>query len=143
MSESAPPAGLRAELRTQRGEFKLEVSLELPPGQITGLFGRSGAGKSTLLRCLAGLETCSGSIQVGEEAWLSETRSLAPHERRVGYVFQGAALFPHLDVAGNLSFAERRAPADAPLKRSDVVGWLGLGDLLHRRPEVDVVVSEE
>lgn len=135
MSESAPPAGLRAELRTQRGEFKLEVSLELPPGQITGLFGRSGAGKSTLLRCLAGLETCSGSIQVGEEAWLSETRSLAPHERRVGYVFQGAALFPHLDVAGNLSFAERRAPADAPLKRSDVVGWLGLGDLLHRRPE--------
>lgn len=144
MSQSAPTTagltpegagGLQAELRYERDEFSLEVQLDVPPGQITGLFGHSGAGKTTFLRCLAGLEPCQGSIQVGGEAWLSETASLPPHERRVGYVFQSAALFPHLDVAGNLAFAERRAPPNAVLKRADVVAWLGLKDLLQRGPE--------
>lgn len=134
MSQAATNLGLSAELRATRGEFQLEAALEVPAGRVTGLFGRSGAGKTTLLRCLAGLEPCQGSIRVGGEVWRSEEVSLAPHERRVGYVFQGAALFPHLDVAGNLAFAERRA-GEGPLRRADVVGWLGLSELLSRRPE--------
>ncbi|MBL4845644.1 MAG: molybdenum ABC transporter ATP-binding protein [Planctomycetes bacterium] len=126
-------SALQAKLCCGRGPFKLEAEFTIQPGRVTGLFGHSGAGKTTLLRCLAGLEACTGQIHVGEQEWLGPDASRPPHARRVGYVFQGAALFPHLSVAKNLAFAERRARS-AELTRADVVSWLGLTDLLERSP---------
>src|ERR1043166_7482525 len=69
------------------------------------LFGRSGSGKSTTLRCLAGLEQPeSGTIRFGDEIWFDAARGifLPPQRRRIGYLFQDYALFPHLSVAQNI-----------------------------------------
>lgn len=99
-------------LATGRSEsFTLDVEFEAGAG-ITILFGRSGAGKSTLLACLAGLRTPErGRIVVNGEPYFDHERRLnrPVRERRVGYVFQSFALFPHLSVAENIGFGLRRA----------------------------------
>lgn len=98
------------DLQLQKGSFALDAKADLPADTVTAIIGKSGTGKSTLLRCLAGLETeVTGTIQVGEEAWLKDGRSLSPHFRRIGFVFQHAALFDHLSVFQNLKYARKRA----------------------------------
>lgn len=78
-----------------------EVSLEIPTGKFVCLLGPSGCGKTTLLRVLAGLETPSGGhIFVNGE----DQTKVPTHKRGMGMVFQSLALFPHLDVAGNISY---------------------------------------
>jgi molybdate transport system ATP-binding protein len=89
--------------------FTLDAEFEAPAG-INILFGPSGAGKSTLLACVAGLETPErGRIAVGDEIWFDRERRVNKpvRERRVGYVFQNLALFPHLTVAENIAFGLR------------------------------------
>ncbi|HEY6946543.1 MAG TPA: molybdenum ABC transporter ATP-binding protein [Candidatus Acidoferrum sp.] len=84
----------------------LDVSLEAPPG-ITILFGPSGAGKSTLLDCLAGLVSPdSGKIMIGEDVLFDSAAriNVPPQKRRIAYVFQSLALFPHLTVAQNVEY---------------------------------------
>jgi molybdate transport system ATP-binding protein len=90
--------------------FALDVEFEAPPG-ITILFGPSGAGKSTLLDCLAGLiRPDSGRIAVGE--WITFDGSLPVNmpvpRRRIAYVFQDLALFPHLSVEENIRYGLRQ-----------------------------------
>ncbi|MGE0711361.1 MAG: molybdenum ABC transporter ATP-binding protein [Planctomycetota bacterium] len=129
--------GVRAQLAAAFGDFRLEAALELPAGQVSCLFGASGAGKTTLLRSLAGLAPCAGRLEVDGVVWQDDARGLRlpVHRRRVGYVFQDAALFPHLSVAGNLDYAELRVPAgERRLARADVIAWLGLEELLARAP---------
>lgn len=122
-------------LRRQR--FELAVDVELPLSGVTGVFGPSGSGKSTLLRAIAGLEpSASGSIRFCEEYWL--TPGPGPEVpawlRGIGYVFQDARLFPHLDVEGNLRFAQQLAPERAAVDLSSVITVLGLEELLKRKP---------
>lgn len=127
---------LEAGLRLQRGDFDLDVSLALPPGSVTALSGPSGAGKTTVLRCLAGLEpTVKGWVTAGDQAWLMPgRRSMPVHRRRLGYAFQEAPLFGHLNVRGNLLFGQRRLPRDNQrVGLEEVVQGLGLDDLLSRR----------
>ena len=77
------------------------IDLEVDEGEIVVLLGPSGCGKSTLLRTIAGLETPTA----GRVAWAGlDLTATPPHERDFGLVFQDHALFPHLDVAGNVSF---------------------------------------
>jgi molybdate transport system ATP-binding protein len=86
--------------------FDLQVAQEFAPG-ITVLFGPSGAGKSTLLDCIAGLQTPdAGRITLGEEIFCDadEKISLPPQQRRIAYVFQSLALFPHLSVEENVAY---------------------------------------
>jgi molybdate transport system ATP-binding protein len=125
---------LTAALRTTRGRFDLDVDVEIPSRGITALFGPSGSGKTTLLRCLAGLDReARGLVRLGDQVWQDEHGAFVPaHRRGAACVFQDGDLFPHLDVEGNLRFAERRARGDAP-PRSEVVEWLGVGPLLGRR----------
>ncbi|RZV39070.1 MAG: molybdenum ABC transporter ATP-binding protein [Chromatiales bacterium] len=104
--------------RLPKGDFVLDVDVEVPDTGITGIFGESGSGKTTLLRCIAGLEGDDG---------------LPVHKRNVGYVFQEPGLFPHLTVRGNIEFGERRA-ATRRVESTSVVDMLGLGNLLDRRP---------
>ena len=101
-----------------RGSFTLDVDVEIPDTGITGVFGESGSGKTTLLRCIAGLEQMDG---------------IPAHKRNVGYVFQDPALFPHLTVCGNIEYGARRATTHR-VDSAPVVGMLGIGDLLDRKP---------
>jgi molybdate transport system ATP-binding protein len=131
-------AGTPIEIRVRlaRAGFLLDADLRLPATGITGIFGPSGSGKTTLLRCIAGLERATDArIVVDGQAWDDGPRGihLPTHRRPLGYVFQEASLFDHLDVAGNLRFAQRRAGTpDAGL--AELVALLGLAQLLQRRP---------
>lgn len=103
------------------------------------LFGPSGSGKTTLLRMIAGLERPDdGRILYGDEVWFDAKRRiwLPPHRRRVGYVFQEYALFPHLTVEENIAYGlshlshqERRA------RVAEMIELLSLHALRGQRPE--------
>jgi multiple sugar transport system ATP-binding protein len=110
------------------------VSLEIEDGEFFVLVGPSGCGKSTLLRMVAGLaEMSDGTISIGERV----VNDLEPRERDIAMVFQDYALYPHLNVHGNLAFGLRRRkfPKDEIDGRvREVARILGIEDLLHRRP---------
>lgn len=105
--------------------FALDVGFTLAPG-ITIIFGPSGAGKTTLLDCVAGLtRPDSGKIAVGDRVLFDHARetNLPAQSRRIGYVFQDLALFPHLTVEKNIEYglngvhkSERRKKSDAILE---------------------------
>ncbi|MDZ7642957.1 MAG: ATP-binding cassette domain-containing protein [Woeseiaceae bacterium] len=101
---------------------------------VTGLFGASGSGKSTLLRLIAGLERADdGHVRFAGKPWQDAGTFVPPHRRPVGYVFQDARLFRHLDVAGNLRFAARRRSDDGAGPQFDeVVAACDLDPLLDR-----------
>ncbi|QIK75560.1 ABC transporter ATP-binding protein [Nocardioides piscis] len=86
------------------------VDLDVQQGSLTAVLGPSGCGKTTLLRLVAGFLTPqAGTIAFDDRVVAGEGRSIAPQERRVGYVPQEGALFPHLDVAANIAFGLPRA----------------------------------
>lgn len=94
-------------------DFALGVEFAAPPG-VTILFGASGSGKTTVLRCLAGLASPdAGRITVGERTFFDSSAGVdvAVRARRVGYVFQQLALFPHLSIAANIEYGLQRLPA--------------------------------
>ena len=115
-------------------QFQLDVDLVIPRQGVTGIWGPSGSGKTTLLRVLAGLSPCHGRIQLGDQVWQGDGKSLPAYRRQVGYVFQEASLFSHLSVAGNLAFAEKRARRrPAHFQYQQIIEELELGPLLSRR----------
>jgi molybdate transport system ATP-binding protein len=112
-------------------------ALEITGPGVTVLFGPSGSGKTTILRCLAGLETPdSGKITFGNELWFAGgQRVMPPRERRLGFVPQDYALFPHLTVAENITYGLHGRPAAEKAARvAELAGWLGLDGLDARRP---------
>ena len=108
---NAVDAKLSVRYRGVLGGFELDAAFDVPMRGITALFGPSGCGKTTILRCVAGLNRLPGRLSVGDEVWQDDEtgKFLAPHERRVGYVFQEASLFAHMSVRGNLLYGHRRA----------------------------------
>ena len=138
MSEQAISAGLRIQARLERTGFSLDVDMQLPGRGLTALLGPSGSGKTTCLRVLAGLEPqAAGQVSVLGEVWQdSAQRIFRPvHRRAMGYVFQEASLFEHLNVQDNLQYGFKRTPAS---ERQH--GWehglelLGIAHLLQRMP---------
>ena len=128
---------LRVDVSKRLGEFTIEASFA-SEGRVTGLFGASGAGKTSLINMIAGLlRPDRGVISIdGETLDDTSARShVAVYRRRIGYVFQDARLFPHLDVRENLDYGRRmnRLTEDAALWRR-VTELLDIGDLLDRRP---------
>jgi len=121
------------------GAFRFDVDLNLPGSGISALFGPSGSGKTTLLRCIAGLERpAQGYLSVNGKVWQDSARGLflPTHRRALGYVFQQANLFPHLNVYRNVCFGLKRIgkrPADAGL--DPTIELLGIGHLLERMPD--------
>ena len=115
-------------VRRSVGTFTLDVTLEAGAGT-TAIFGPSGAGKTTLARCVAGLATPdAGRIALDGQVLFGPGADLPPHRRGIGYVFQEARLFPHLNVRRNLLYGAPRG-ADP----TSVCDMLGIGDLLGRR----------
>lgn len=126
---------LRIRLSLARPDFALDVDLALPAHGVTVLFGPSGSGKTTVLRCVAGLEQAAGVVSLGDELWQdSQRRIMKPTwQREIGYVFQEASLFEHMDVGGNLGFGLRRARQSGSTRTLDAaVDLLGIGHLLGR-----------
>ncbi len=110
------------------------VDLEIETGAFAAILGVSGCGKSTLLRLLAGFERAdAGEIEIGGTVVDGGERRVPANKRRVGFVPQEGALFPHLDVRGNIGFGlprgERRGPRVAEL-----VELVGICGLERRRP---------
>lgn len=118
-------------------DFRLEIKEEFLPG-FTVLFGPSGAGKSTLLDCIAGLQRPdAGRISLGEEVFYDPTVQtvLAPQRRRIAYVFQSLALFPHLTVQENVGYGvtstnkeQRQSATDRALRSFHIA------ELRNRKP---------
>jgi len=130
-------SGLQLRFSAGRGQFTLDVALQLPDQGITVLFGHSGSGKTTLLRAMAGFERCAGSMQFRDSCWQDDARGqFLPADRRpIGYVFQEASLFPHLSVRGNLEYGYRRLKLESRrIGFDEAVHWLGLERLLERHP---------
>jgi molybdate transport system ATP-binding protein len=117
--------------------FTLDVEWRAGDG-VAVLFGPSGSGKSLSLQCLAGLvRPDAGRIVVDGRVLVDSERSIQvpTQQRRVGYVFQGYALFPHLTVTGNVGFGLRDRPRAARRARVEqVLARLGLDALAHRYP---------
>jgi molybdate transport system ATP-binding protein len=127
--------GIRARFATAFTSFTLDVELDIPGRGVTVLFGHSGSGKTTILRCLAGLERARGALVVNGETWQDGRVFLPAHRRPIGYVFQEASLFAHLDVRGNLEYGYRRVrPGDRRIGFDQAVAWLGLEGYLDRSP---------
>ncbi len=108
---------LKGELSLRQGHFLLQSgAFELETQGVTVLFGRSGSGKSTLLRAMTGLDRHTrGTLSFNGERWQDDAWRLPTQKRDIGFVFQDAALFPHLSVRGNLEYALKRAPRFSPL----------------------------
>ncbi|MCH2096453.1 MAG: ABC transporter ATP-binding protein [Rhodobacteraceae bacterium] len=110
------------------------IELEMADNEFTVLVGPSGCGKSTTLRMIAGLESVSsGEIYVDGRP----ISHLDPKDRGLAMVFQDYALYPHMDVAGNISFAlrlQKRPKPEIQAKVKEVAEVVGLTDFLHRKP---------
>jgi molybdate transport system ATP-binding protein len=129
---------IEADLQLSRPGFALDVSLRLPERGVSVLLGPSGCGKTTVLRGIAGLSRAKGRVSMGGDVWQDDAQGawLPVHRRPMGMVFQEASLFAHLDVRTNLLYGFKRTPPE--LRRvtlDDAVGLLGIGHLLHRKPE--------
>ena len=107
-------ATLSADFELPLRSFDLRLALEVE--RTVALVGPSGAGKSSVLRSIAGLVPAKGRIALGDDVWLGPGIERKPDERRVGLVFQEYALFPHLDVRGNVAYGGK-ARADELLER--------------------------
>src|ERR1700687_1788838 len=128
---------LRVDIVKQLGEFSIEASFS-SEGRVTGLVGPSGAGKTSLINMIAGLLRPDRGIIAVDGEMLDDTSArihVPAYRRRIGYVFQDARLFPHLDVRQNLDYGRRmNRLADDPAQRKRVVELLDIGGLLDRRP---------
>lgn len=116
------------------GMFRRHVQVR-DDARVIALSGHSGTGKSSVLQAIAGLLTPKlGRIEVDGRCLFDRAQGIdvPPHQRHVGYVFQDARLFPHLDVTRNLRYGRRREGA-ARFVFDDVVALLGIGHLLKRR----------
>ncbi|MBA3819777.1 MAG: ATP-binding cassette domain-containing protein [Deltaproteobacteria bacterium] len=130
-------ADLTATIQLSRGDFALDVELACPPG-ITCVMGPSGSGKSTILGVLAGLAVPDrGRVMLGDECWLDRARNIAVpvHQRRLAFVFQGLALFPHMTALANVEYGMHHLPrAERSVKAHALLERVGVGHLARRRP---------
>ena len=112
------------------------VSLDIASGELLALLGPSGSGKTTILRMVAGLEfPDAGRILFGEE----DATDIPVRDRRVGFVFQHYALFPHMTVGENVAFGmkvakRRRSRSEIRARVADLLGLVKLAGLERRYP---------
>jgi len=129
--------GIRIRLQ-QSGPIPLQAELGCAPGEILALVGPSGSGKTTILRAIAGLlRVRHGAIHCNGDCWFDDQRQIftETRQRRVGYVFQSYALFPHLSALHNVMEAMLELPvAERERRARDVLARVRLAGLEDRVP---------
>ena len=126
---------LSLDVQLRRGAFERRVRIE-DAARVIALSGHSGAGKTSVLHAIAGLvKPLSGHIEIDGHRLYDSARGIdvAPHLRRVGYVFQDTRLFPHLDARRNLQYGRHASDTGNAFGFDAVVALLGIGSLLERR----------
>ncbi len=128
---------IQARFKLSYPNFTLDVDLDLPGKGVTALFGPSGCGKTSVLRCIAGLARAStGRLSVNGNQWQNDALFIPTHQRPLGYVFQDAALFTHLNVRRNLLYGQTRVVLkERRVELDSVVQLLGISHLLERMPQ--------
>lgn len=129
---------LKAIFRKKLPTFELEADISLSDG-ILALVGPSGAGKTTILQCLAGLQTPSwGEININNKIVFSSEHgaNIPIRKRRIGYVFQDYALFPHMTVEKNVMYGkpQKESTPSKVLTASNVLEMLKIEHLRNRYP---------
>jgi len=125
---------IECKIKIHLESFILDANFSIPDRGITVVFGPSGSGKTTLLRAIAGLEKSDkGFLKIGDSVWQEGGNFLATHKRQIGYVFQDASLFDHLDVKGNLNFVIKRAVGLKEDFIESIHNLLEIKSLLNRR----------
>jgi iron(III) transport system ATP-binding protein len=110
------------------------VDLQVADKTLTAVLGPSGCGKTTLLRLIAGFTAPdSGTIAFGDKQVAAPDQSLPPQRRGVGYVPQEGALFPHLDIAANITFGLPRRDRRSRRRVTDLLGLVGLSEQMAGR----------
>ncbi len=136
-SQNVLTVQLRKSFSNAGRDFTLDVLFTIAPG-ITIVFGPSGAGKTTLLDCIAGLTMPdAGTIAVGDRVFFDHAQrtSLPVQSRKVGYVFQDLALFPHLTVEKNVDYGLAGAPkAERQKNRDAILESFRIAHLRDRKP---------
>lgn len=111
------------------------VQLQVGDGERMAVLGPSGSGKSTLLRAIGGLER----LESGRILWDGEDLDgTPPHRRRFGFMFQGYALFPHMNVTDNVSFGlrmDQRPDGEVEERTRQVLQWVGMERFARRSVE--------
>lgn len=129
---------IEARFKTDKKSFSLDVDLKIPAHGITSITGPSGCGKTTLLRAIAGLDYYPNShLKIADTLWQGDWQGkdefVPPHKRSLGYVFQEASLFPHLNVLKNLEYGIKRLPKNEKKVSLDKpIELLGIQHLLKR-----------
>ena len=110
------------------------VDLDVPEHSLTAVLGPSGCGKTTLLRLLAGFDAPdAGTLRFGGQVVAGQGRTVPAQRRRVGYVAQEGALFPHLDVAANITFGLPRRERRAAVGVDALLAMVGLDPSVRGR----------
>lgn len=140
--------GIEKSFRIRAGSVEAlrDVDLDVAAGGMTAVLGESGCGKTTLLRVVAGFERPErGQVELAGRTLVGGTVFVRPERRGIGIVPQDGALFPHVDVAGNVGFGMRSARAGAGLGRArrraraervgELLELVGLAGYQRRRPD--------
>lgn len=128
---------LSGHIRAQKGDFVLDAGFSFAGSGVSALFGPSGAGKTTMLRAIAGLERFPDTrLSFSQEIWQDEGVFLPAEKRSVGYVFQEASLFGHLDVRANVEYGFRRCGGiRTRISLEHLIELFQLENLLPRKPD--------
>jgi len=122
----------------QAGPIPLDLDFACDANDVLAVFGASGSGKTTILRSIAGLyHPAHALVRSGQAAWTdtASDHDAPPHRRRVGFVFQDYALFPHLTAAGNVRAALGHLPrAERQARAEQLLALVHLGDRTDRHP---------
>jgi len=123
-------------LSIQKGAFKANVKFDFKVGECLALWGPSGSGKTTLLRCIAGFDKPEAAfVNIAGEVWQSSAQglNLPTFKRSMGYVFQEASIFSHLNVQDNLTYAVRRNKVQVvPSFWKTIVELLDVAPMMHK-----------
>jgi len=126
---------LSVDFRIKRDDFNIDINFAAGNNDIAVLFGPSGCGKTTILRCIAGLERPEDGriLQDGKVFFSSDDNiCIAPRYRRVGYMFQEYALFPHLSVKDNILYGVKKHTCYSNNLYNDLTKLLKISSLLDR-----------